>query len=422
MSYGYFSGCPFLGDIIMSSRKHTSKATQLTSGDEQPSWVPNFKEEIRQMMQKTLDESMHDIKVTIQSINTRTSRLESRHTEQAAIISHLRDEQSDLTERISKLECRSMQENLIFSGIPEEEDEDVSSLTESVMSLITDVLEVDEDDIHIITCHRLNYPNKTKTSRFNQSDDRPRNVVVRLSHKDEVFSILRSANKLKGHEPRIFINQQYPQDIGSRRRILQPVFYLAKQHKMKASLNQDKLYIDGKLFNVTNINDVPFDISCLNQKEDDATLAFHGRFSPFSNFYPAEFKIDGSTYSCSEQFYQHEKALAAKDIKCAVSIMMTNDPLKMKRYGDTIIPPKAKWQATKTMAVGLKAKFEQNPDLTTLLLGSEDKKLVEGSYDKYWGCGTPLHDRSFLETEWKGKNTMGKLLITLRTELQKKHS
>lgn len=38
------------------------------------------------------------------------------------------------------------------------------------------------------------------------------------------------------------------------------------------------------------------------------TIAFFAQFNPFSNFYPAKFKINGTIYSCTEQYILSKKA------------------------------------------------------------------------------------------------------------------
>jgi hypothetical protein len=176
---------------------------------ETPAWAienkKQFKDEMKVMMKEVLDDSLLAIKTSVDSIGIRTTHLESAHSDHLAMVDHMRDEHADLVDRVTKLECRSMRENLIFSGIPEEAGEDQDSLKESLMEIITGVLEIAEDTIDITTCHRLR---QTQARHHNKDETRPRNVVARLSHKDQVFTILRSANKLKNHEPRIFINQQ----------------------------------------------------------------------------------------------------------------------------------------------------------------------------------------------------------------------
>ena len=158
----------------------------------------------------------------------------------------------------------------------------------------------------------------------------------------------------------IYINQQFPPEVASIRRILQPVLKMAKNWPEIASLNLDKLIVDSIPYTVNNIQDIPLDISSLNQKENLSTVAFHGRFSPFINFFASKFTMGDLTFNCSEQHYQYQKALAAKDTQSAMDIMLTQDPLKMKRICDSLTPVKSKWHPINQMKTGLEAKFSQN--------------------------------------------------------------
>ena len=61
------------------------------------------------------------------------------------------------------------------------------------------------------------------------------------------------------------------------------------------------------------------------------------------------------------------------------------------------------------MRDALRAKFTQHPELSELLLGTGDAKLVEHTEnDDYWGDGG----------DGRGKNMLGRLLMLLRDELR----
>jgi predicted NAD-dependent protein-ADP-ribosyltransferase YbiA (DUF1768 family) len=68
------------------------------------------------------------------------------------------------------------------------------------------------------------------------------------------------------------------------------------------------------------------------------------------------------------------------------------------------------WDAVKLtcMLTALRAKFEQNPRLCSLLLSTHPKRIVDvSSGDAYWGAGR----------NGKGENNLGKLLMRVRAEL-----
>ncbi len=61
------------------------------------------------------------------------------------------------------------------------------------------------------------------------------------------------------------------------------------------------------------------------------------------------------------------------------------------------------------MKTALRAKFTQHEDLKKILLGTEDRELIEDSADDYqWGCGK----------DGTGQNLLGKALVEIRAELR----
>ena len=61
---------------------------------------------------------------------------------------------------------------------------------------------------------------------------------------------------------------------------------------------------------------------------------------------------------------------------------------------------------------GIKQKFDQNPSLKEILLSTENKTLVEASYDDVWGTGIPLSSEDCLiPAKWKTEGILGKILM-----------
>ncbi len=71
------------------------------------------------------------------------------------------------------------------------------------------------------------------------------------------------------------------------------------------------------------------------------------------------------------------------------------------------------------MKIGLVAKF-QVPEMKKALLATGDKVLLEAAVrDPFWGCGCTMSSKEILHKDnWK-ENHMGKLLMGIRTDLQK---
>ena len=76
------------------------------------------------------------------------------------------------------------------------------------------------------------------------------------------------------------------------------------------------------------------------------------------------------------------------------------------------------WEARKfeVMYGCLKKKFEQNPELKTLLLKTGDLELVEATPNLLWGCGATLSSNVLRRHSWPGRNKHGEILKGTKTQ------
>lgn len=145
------------------------------------------------------------------------------------------------------------------------------------------------------------------------------------------------------------------------------------------------------------------------------------KYGEFSNWYRCSFVIDDFQYFCVEQYMMAQKAKLFHDAENYTKILRANTPKGCKWLGKQVTPFDAgQWDAVKYKIVkaGNRAKYEQNPELKTLLLSTGDSILAEASpYDKVWGiemdAQTAAHTAS---SRWPGENLLGKILMELREE------
>lgn len=148
-------------------------------------------------------------------------------------------------------------------------------------------------------------------------------------------------------------------------------------------------------------------------KDDNKPILFYGHtcgeFAAFSNFYPAEFVLDGWTWACSEQAYMYFKS---DDIDYQKSVKHTKDPYAVKKIGRKAKLRKG-WDSRKfdVMVRVLEAKFEQNEDLKSILLSTGDIDIHEDCKDPWWGGGQNFPG---------GRDYLGKALIEVRKRLRSK--
>jgi ribA/ribD-fused uncharacterized protein len=122
----------------------------------------------------------------------------------------------------------------------------------------------------------------------------------------------------------------------------------------------------------------------------------------------SSFKVGQDSYPTVEHFFQ---AMKTTDKAERAKILAAKTPAEAKRIGKTVTLRK-NWNQIReeVMETGLRAKFQQNPELKKKLLETKDADLIEGNTwgDTFWG-----------QVDGKGENNLGKLLMKIRDELMK---
>ena len=142
------------------------------------------------------------------------------------------------------------------------------------------------------------------------------------------------------------------------------------------------------------------------------TIEFNSKsatYTELSNFHWSPFTLDGKTWPTVEHYFQAQKFPADPDLQERVRAAKTS--LGAKRLGQTKTAAfRDDWETIKdtVMYTGIKAKFQQNADLATLLVGTGAAWLIEKApRASYWGSG-PSNC---------GKNKTGHILMRVRLEL-----
>jgi ribA/ribD-fused uncharacterized protein len=144
--------------------------------------------------------------------------------------------------------------------------------------------------------------------------------------------------------------------------------------------------------------------------------------SPFSQWYPSSFVVDGVTYACAEQFMMASKARLFGDDETAQAILAATTPREHKALGRQVKNfDEATWlrERERIVYTGSRAKYTQSPELRALLLATAGTRLVEASpYDRVWGIGLDASDPAATDpSRWRGLNLLGEVLTRLREEL-----
>ena len=316
---------------------------------------------------------------------------------------------ADLQEKQLASDTYSKKENLIFHGIPQTEE----ACQVALRAFLKDTLKITENDVKTMIfqrCHRLN----TKL--------KPQPIICRFAFFSDRMKIWNARMKLKGTN--YSINEDFPPEIQSRRKLLYPVMKAARADNRKAYLNGQTLEIDGKPYNVNNLHTLPekFNPANLATVQKNNITAFFSRSSPLSNFYPVDLRIDDHCYSTTEQYYQEQRALFGVKPDIAQKIRSTVDPAQCKKLGESVPVTDQEWmpRAIQVMKKACYAKFVQNPLAKICLLRTGDTEIAEAGPDRTWGVRRKLNDsKVHIKNEWIGQNHLGTILMDIRKDLSK---
>lgn len=127
-----------------------------------------------------------------------------------------------------------------------------------------------------------------------------------------------------------------------------------------------------------------------------------------SNFFHANFKLDGKVWPSVEHFYVAQKNL---NPDWQDRIRKTENPGRVKRLGRKV-ELRRDWDKAKIpiMYRAVYAKFSQNPHLKEALLSTGEAPLHEDCKDPWWGGGPNFP---------KGRDLLGKTLIRVREQLRR---
>ncbi|WP_078859710.1 NADAR family protein [Streptomyces rubellomurinus] len=141
-----------------------------------------------------------------------------------------------------------------------------------------------------------------------------------------------------------------------------------------------------------------------------------------SQWWPGDFTVDGTTYASAEHWMMAGKARMFDDHDTAERILAARTPAEAKKLGRLVRGfDDAVWEAGRFELVveGNVAKFGQDEELLTYLLGTGSRVLVEASpLDRIWGIGLAADDiRAQQPDEWRGLNLLGFALMEARARL-----
>lgn len=143
--------------------------------------------------------------------------------------------------------------------------------------------------------------------------------------------------------------------------------------------------------------------------------------SCFSQWFEAEFVVDGQRYATAEHFMMAEKAALFGDQDIRAQVLLAPTPNAAKALGRKVRGfNEHEWLEHRYEIVvrANRAKFSQNPELHAFLKETGSSIIVEASpVDSIWGIGLAQdHQNASNPNLWQGLNLLGFALMQIRDE------
>jgi len=144
--------------------------------------------------------------------------------------------------------------------------------------------------------------------------------------------------------------------------------------------------------------------------------------SCLSQWWPSPFVVDGVAYATAEHWMMAAKARLFEDREAKERVLAAKSPAEAKKEGRLVRGfDEATWERERFRIVveGSVHKFASDPALSSFLLGTHSRVLVEASpMDRVWGIGLAAGDAAASDPErWRGLNLLGFALMQARERL-----
>ncbi|MEW8542101.1 MAG: hypothetical protein AB2693_01085 [Candidatus Thiodiazotropha sp.] len=176
-------------------------------------------------------------------------------------LSEIRHNYANLKEEFLELKTRNMQENLLFFGIPEGNEQSLPSGASNINNSGKQVPENTEDRLRQFIANELQLetPDVAANIKFDRvhrigvrkRNGNPRPIVAKFERYSDREVIRQAGMELNSNPSSKYrVREQFPKEIEDRRKLLYPVMYRFKRANPNNRVNlvRDKLYLNGQLY------------------------------------------------------------------------------------------------------------------------------------------------------------------------------
>ena len=199
----------------------------------------------------------------------------------------------DVNKRIIDLENKSLDKNLIFHGIPEDQGTEREDIVSKVYQEISPTINRETENERLQVASEIEI---VKVRRLGKKEvNRTQPISVEFSNKFDVEQIF--ANRFDLNDG-IYVNREYSKETECNRRLLRPILQAAKklpEYKDVCRMEADVLNLNGTKFNKDNLHELPVKLNIMEitTKSNADVVGFFGEICPLSNFYPSKFLYKG---------------------------------------------------------------------------------------------------------------------------------
>lgn len=282
-----YSQPPFNNQFIQSPPGFTAQYAATQPSNQPPTWATSIIDDIKSIKQSVakidnvektvnkinaklidLENKVSDIDKRVSEVETASSYISSKFESNAVELKTAKDQiktlksscsnlstkfdlleksKENMNSKISDLEFRSMKDNLIFYGVPENNTSPNENCELIVKDIIKNHLEISPEHIIVERAHRMGSKTAGRTRpiviKFNSYKDRENIRTTAYAKKED----------LKNHN--LGIGIQLPKEWRDARKALYPIMQREKQKGNEVRLTADKLYINGSLYTPSSTTD-----------------------------------------------------------------------------------------------------------------------------------------------------------------------
>ena len=148
---------------------------------------------------------------------------------------------------------------------------------------------------------------------------------------------------------------------------------------------------------------------------------FQSPHSPLSNLFPCNLIFRGERFLSAEGAFHYHRALISGYEYDAQQIKSARNPFRVMKIAKSLRATQ-EWERVSEdiMKEILQVKFSQISFCKQFLLSTGDRKLLEGTGDKRWGCGIPISKSHLIPFKNPGRNLLGFMLEAVRADIRPK--